>query len=271
MVVAPRHGGPHNPSDREEGVGVSVQLGKGRRPLLQAALNGARRREEHPSLPVTSPELADSAARAVEAGSDSIHFHVRDTRGLESLAAVDVGRALTAMRAAIPATPIGVSTGAWIVPHTEERYRMVSAWTVLPDFASVNFDEPGSELLANMLLSKGIGIEAGVANATAAARLARSGLAGKCLHALVEPQTQELPKALDALREIQSILDGAGIALPWLLHGVDRTAWPLIAEAAARGHGTRVGFEDTLTLPDGSMAESNAVLVQEARRVLEAT
>jgi uncharacterized protein (DUF849 family) len=45
-------------------------------------------------------------------------------------------------------------------------------------------------------------------------------------------------------------------------------AWGLIAEAAARGYGTRVGFEDTLTLPDGSMAESNAV--QEARRVLDA-
>lgn len=238
--------------------------------LLQAALNGARRREEHPSLPITSSELAEAAAKSVAAGAVSIHLHVRDTRGAESLAPEDVARALGALRAAIPGIPIGVSTGAWIVPQTDQRHRLVSSWTTLPDFASVNFDEPGSELLASLLLSKGIGVEAGTANATAAERLAQSGLAGNCLRALVEPQAQELPTALATVRDIESILSKAGVALPWLLHGVDRTAWPLIAEAAARGHGTRVGFEDTLTLPDGSMAESNAVLVHEARRVLEA-
>ncbi len=239
--------------------------------LLQAALNGARRREEHPSLPVTSAELADAAAKSVAAGAVSIHLHVRDTRGMESLAPEDVARALSALRTAIPGIPVGVSTGAWIVPDTEQRHRLVSAWSALPDFASVNFDEPGSELLAALLLSKGVAIEAGAANPAAADRVARSGLAGKCLRALVEPQAQELQTALDTVREIESILTRAGVTLPWLLHGVDRTAWPLIAEAAARGHGTRVGFEDTLTLPDGSMAESNAVLVQEARRVLAAT
>jgi uncharacterized protein (DUF849 family) len=243
---------------------------KGRPALLQAALNGARRREEHPSLPVTSSELADSAATSVAAGAVSIHLHARDTRGAESLAPDDVARAVIALRAAVPGIPVGVSTGAWIVPHTEQRHRLVAAWTILPDFASVNFDEPGSELLATLLLSKGVGIEAGTANTTAAERLAKSGIAGKCLRALVEPQAQELPTALATVAEIEAILTRAGITLPWILHGVDRTAWPLIAEAAARGHGTRVGFEDTLTLPDGAMAESNAVLVQEARRVLDA-
>jgi uncharacterized protein (DUF849 family) len=242
---------------------------RGRRALLQAALNGARRREEHPALPVTSSELADAAAKAVAAGAMAIHVHVRDTRGMESLAGEDVSRALGALRATIPGIPLGVSTGAWILPDTERRHQTVAAWGTQPDFASINFDEPGAELLAALLLSKGIGIEAGVANATAADRLARSGLAGRCLRALVEPQAQELPTALETIRDIESILTNAGLALPWLLHGMDRTAWPLIAEAAARGYATRVGFEDTLTLPDGSMAESNAVLVQEARRVLD--
>ena len=31
---------------------------------------------------------------------------------------------------------------------------------------------------------------------------------------------------------------------------------------------TRTGFEDTLTLPDGSLAESNAALVAAARRIV---
>jgi uncharacterized protein (DUF849 family) len=243
---------------------------KGRRALLQAALNGARRREEHPALPVTSRELADAAAEAVAAGAMAIHVHVRDTRGAESLAADDVARAVSTIRSAVPAIPIGVSTGAWILPHTERRHQTIAGWSTQPDFASVNFDEPGAELLAALLLSKGVGIEAGVANVTAAERLAHSALAGRCLRALVEPQGQELPTALNTIQDIESILTAAGVTLPWLLHGVDRTAWPLIAEAVARGHGTRVGFEDTLTLPDGSRAASNAVLVQEARRVFDA-
>jgi uncharacterized protein (DUF849 family) len=41
----------------------------------------------------------------------------------------------------------------------------------------------------------------------------------------------------------------------------------MIPEAVARGYGTRIGFEDTLTLPDGSMAASNAALIAEARRI----
>ena len=238
--------------------------------LLQAALNGARRREEHPALPLSSRELADAAAQAVVAGATAIHIHVRDSRGTESLAGEDVSRALGALRGAVPGTPIGVSTGAWILPHTERRHQTIAAWTTQPDYVSVNFDEPGAELLAGMLLSRNIGIEAGIANTTAAQRLARSGLANRCLRALVEPQAQELPTALEVIREIEAILSQGGVGLPWLLHGMDRTAWPLIGDAAARGHGTRVGFEDTLTLPDGSMAASNAVLIQEARRVLDA-
>lgn len=244
-------------------------LSTGSRPLLQAALNGARRREEHPALPLSSPELALATTEAVAAGANAIHFHVRDPRGQESLAADDVARALSAMRAAVPGTPIGVSTGAWILPHTDRRHQAIAAWTTLPDYVSVNFDEPGAELLAGQLLSRDIGIEAGISSTIAAQRLAQSGLAGRCLRALVEPQDQDLARALELIREVAAILSRAGITLPWLLHGMDRTAWALIAEAAARGHGTRVGFEDTLTLPDGSMAASNAVLIREARRVLD--
>ena len=48
---------------------------------------------------------------------------------------------------------------------------------------------------------------------------------------------------------------------------MNHTAWPMISEALARGYGTRIGFEDTLTLPDGSMAARNAVLIAEARRI----
>ena len=49
-----------------------------------------------------------------------------------------------------------------------------------------------------------------------------------------------------------------------LLHGVGASAWEFVALAAERGYDTRTGLEDTLTMPDGSIAENNAGLVAAA-------
>ncbi|HET9709855.1 MAG TPA: 3-keto-5-aminohexanoate cleavage protein [Gemmatimonadales bacterium] len=237
--------------------------------LLQAALNGGRRRDDYPTVPWTPEDLARSAADAVAAGAAAIHVHVRDARGVETLEPADIARTVSALRTAVARVPVGVSTGAWIVSNTERRHHLVECWTELPDYASVNFDEPGAELLAELLLRRAIGIEAGVANTIAATRFARSGLAARCLRILLEPMTQDLTAALDVVRDVEGVLDEARIGIPRLLHGVDRTAWPMIGEAAQRGYQTRIGFEDTVTLPDGAPAPSNAALVAAARRVYD--
>ncbi len=235
--------------------------------LLQAALNGSRRRDEHPALPVTSWELATAAAAAVETGAGTVHIHVRDLDGGESIAAADVSRAVMAMRPTIPGIPIGVSTGAWIVPDVDQRYHLVAEWGEGPDYASVNFHERGAEPLAELLLSRAIGVEAGVATVAAAERFATSVLAPRCLRVLMEPREQDLATALHTVAAIEAVLARAGLALPCILHGVGRTAWSMIPEAVARGYGIRIGFEDTLTLPNGTMAASNAVMIAEARRI----
>ncbi len=216
---------------------------------------------------MTSWDLATAAAEAVAAGAAAIHVHVRDPNGVESIAPADVSRAVTALRPAIPGIPIGVSTGAWIVRDTDLRYRLVADWVDLPDYASVNIHEEEAEPLAELLLSRGVGVEAGVATAAAAERFAASTFARQCLRVLMEPQEQDLAAALRSVTAIEAVLTRAGLTLPCILHGVDHTAWSMIPEAGARGYGARIGFEDTLTLPDGSMAASNAVLIAEARRM----
>lgn len=238
--------------------------------LLQAALNGSRRRDDHVAIPWSAAEIARSAAEAVQAGAAAIHVHVRDERGLESLEPEDIARTVRALRAAVPTVSCGVSTGAWIVPNTAKRHRLVECWTELPDYASVNFNEPGSELLAALLLQRQVAVEAGVANTTAATRLARSGLGAPCLRILLEPMVQDFAAALRLVGEVEAILDDAAIAIPRLLHGIDQTAWPMIAEAARRGYQTRIGFEDVVLLPDDSPAPSNAALVAAARSIYDA-
>ncbi len=141
--------------------------------LLEAALNGARDPAAHPALPVTPAALAAAAAESVAAGAGAIHFHVRGPNGRESLAADDVVQALGAVRAAVPRTPVGVSTGAWIVRDPARRLSLIGQWVALPDFASVNFHEEGAVELARLLRSRGVGIEAGLANRTPTRRCGR--------------------------------------------------------------------------------------------------
>jgi 5,10-methenyltetrahydrofolate synthetase len=194
--------------------------------------------------------------------------HVRNPEGRESLAPEDVGRILLAVRAACPGTPVGISTGIWIVASPAERAELAAAWDVLPDFASVNFHEPGAVDLARLLLSRGIGIEAGVFHGEAVLELARSGLLPSSLRVLLEPQEQNFSDALSRVSEIEAALDSAGAPCPRLLHGVEATAWPLLRKAARRGYQTRIGFEDTLVMPDGSSPQGNADLIRAARRLL---
>ena len=176
-----------------------------------------------------------------------------------------MARAVEAVRAAIPATPFGVSTGAWIVPDVKARYEKVAAWKVLPPFASINFNEEGGVALAELLLSRGVGIEAGVGSAEAVSRRSsRAGLANRCLRVMFEPEQQDLRVAVDGVERLEKVLDRAGVKIPRLLHGLNRTAWDLIDAAAKRGYDTRIGFEDVLTLPNGSQAPSNASLVAAA-------
>jgi uncharacterized protein (DUF849 family) len=234
--------------------------------LIEAALNGGRSREEHPAIPQSPAELAQAAKESVAAGAGAIHFHVRAPDGRESIAPEDVAAAVTSVRAAIPGTPFGVSTGAWILRDAALRHKLVSEWTVLPDFAAVNFKEDGAEDLARLLLSRGVALEIGFTDPQGTEAFVARGLAARCLRILLEPQEASADAALENVRAIEAVLDRGGVKLPRLLHGLDATAWKIIDAAIARGLATRVGFEDILTLPGGKLAATNAELVAETLR-----
>ena len=111
------------------------------------------------------------------AGAGAIHVHVRDEDGNESLLDADVANTIDAIRAACPGIPIGIGTGAWIIPDLRHRLAVIRSWRTLPDFASVNLHEAGAAEVIELLLERGVGVEAGIWNAPAAVSLIRSGLA----------------------------------------------------------------------------------------------
>ena len=239
--------------------------------LIKAAINGGRTKAEHSSVPVYPHEQASAVIECLKAGADAIHLHVRSPSGDESLYADDVAHTLMAVRSAAPNAPIGVSTGAWILPDPIERLQAVAAWAVLPDFASVNFSEEGAVELSMLLLSRGINVEAGLSASHDADVLEKSDLAARCIRVLLEPQEQEMASALEIVSEIERVLESGKVEVPRLLHGTEATSWPMMEEAIIRGYGVRIGLEDTLTLPDGVVARDNVELVAEAVRKVRAT
>ena len=232
--------------------------------LIKAAINGGRSKAEHPAVPVTPDEIASDVVYCLNAGASAIHFHTRSQDGFESLASEDVARCLQAVRSVSSTARVGVSTAAWIIPEPSKRLHMVSAWTVLPDFASVNFDEEGALEVSQALLAKGVGVEAGLSNVHAVEQFVSSGLKSRCLRILIEPLEQDVEKARATVKKITAVLHAERIDLPRLLHGFDQTTWNLMADAIELGYGIRVGFEDTLRSADGTLARTNSELVEEA-------
>lgn len=242
-----------------------------RRRILQVCPNGARTRADHPRLPVSPAELAAAVRGAVAAGAEDIHLHPKDRDGTDSLAAPHVAAALTAVRAAVPGIPVGVTTGAWATPDPERRAALVRAWTVLPDHASVNWHEDGADLVADALLDRGVGIEAGLYSGTDAVRRFHAWPSAHRVLRLLAEVTDTDPHTAPAtaaalLAELRS--RSADTPVPVLLHGEDGSAWPVLRLAAAEGLSARIGLEDVLHLPDATPATDNAELVMCASPML---
>ncbi|PRH78509.1 hypothetical protein C6N75_14500 [Streptomyces solincola] len=236
-------------------------------PLLQVCLNGARGAGDSAAVPMTPEAMAESAARAVAAGAAEVHVHPKTPCGQDSVSGRVVAEALAAIRAAVD-VPVGVTTGAWAEPDPVRRVERVRSWSVLPDLASVNWHEPGAEEVAAALLERGVRVEAGVWSGTAGARLlAASPLAPRVARVLVEVVDADPATAPDTARALLADPALASVRAPLLLHGEDGGAWPVLELAVALGLDTRVGLEDTLLLPDGAPARSNAELVTAARRM----
>jgi uncharacterized protein (DUF849 family) len=234
--------------------------------LIKACLNGFREPGAHPALPLSAEELARDAEAVVTVGARALHIHPRDRNGAQSLKAADQAAALSAIRARCPGIPVGVSTAFLIEPDEAQRLQRVREWTILPDFASVNFDEPGTADLCHELLERGIGVEAGLSTVADAQLLCALGLADRCLRILIEVGAEQTVEALAVAAAIVRALDEGHAQAPRLLHGYEDTTWPLVELARYYGYDTRIGLEDTLTLPDGSQAAGNAELVAQAVR-----
>lgn len=231
---------------------------------LQACINGQRHPDEATALPATPEAIVAEAVAAVQAGADSIHLHPKGPDGRDTLAADAVRELVEGIRARVT-VPVGVTTGAWIDPDAISRVRAIDSWTLLPDFASVNWHEDGAEHIAQLLAEKRIGVEAGLYHLAAAEAWARSSHASTCLRAMIElPAELPVHDITSYAAELVHLVTATHPRVPILLHGEDDNCWSAFDHAVDNGYQTRIGLEDTLFLPDHRPASGNAALVRQA-------
>lgn len=235
--------------------------------LLKAAINGGRFAAEHPAIPLTNEEVASATAAAVAAGADVVHSHVRTADGGQSIHPDDVAAWARACRKAAPGVQIGTTTGLWTVESHEQRMEYVATWPedAMPDFASSAFCEPGAAEIAQLIVDRGMVLESAVWSMADVPALLASPTLHQNVRILIEPEDEDPTVAVAVCREVAAALRDAGVTAPILYHGYDETVWPVVQAAIEDGCETRIGFEDGLTMPDGSQAPNNETLVQAVR------
>lgn len=228
---------------------------------VQAALNGNR---EHPTVPRTPDALAKDTLVVVQAGARSVHVHPYNAYGRETLEPQPCAAVLRAIRAACPGIPISVTTSAGIEPDPQKRKALIAAWADLPDLVTANMGEDGILDLCDLLMERGIGIEAGLLSLRDAHLFVQSGIASRCVRAMVEPLDAAPDDAVALAAAIEQVLADGGVQIEQVHHGDGIACWAVNRHAIARGHSIRTGLEDTTVLADGRSVSGNGELVATA-------
>lgn len=234
--------------------------------FLKAAINGGSARTSEHLVPVTTSQIVDDTRAVLAAGADVVHAHVRKADGSQTVEPEAVGEWVRATREVLPAAVIGTTTGLWTVESHQQRMDYLRNWpaSYLPSFASVAFCEEGAAEAARLVLDRGMILESAVWSMADVEPLLCSATLHENVRILIEPETPDPVQAVRECREIAAVLRGAGVKCPILYHGFDSTAWPVLRAAVADGCEARIGFEDGLHLPDGSLARTNTELIRAA-------
>jgi 3-keto-5-aminohexanoate cleavage enzyme len=249
---------------------------------IAVAPNGGRRtKQDHPALPMTAAELAATAAACAEAGAAMIHTHVRDRDGRHLLDADAYRLAIDAIRAAVgDRLVIQITSEALGIYSSVQQMDVVRA--VRPEAVSLALrellpddgHEAGFAQLLGWLRREKIVPQIILYTPEEAARLAalmRRGLI----------PFDDIPVLYVLGRYSAGQRSAPADLLPFLAHDMPRFGhWSVCAfgrrenacvlAAALLGGHVRVGFENNLWMPDGSVAADNASLVAISRQALVA-
>lgn len=237
-------------------------------PFIMVAPTGARRtRVDHPAMPVTLPQILETAVACQAAGADAIHLHVREEDGSHSLDAGRYQEALAELAIATPKMAVQISTEA--VGIFDVADQLACLRTVAPKWASVSIREIArTPELADAVY--GTCHDAGT----------------KVQHILYGPDDIGLlrdwqakglvrPDQIDVIcvlgrytvgqtstpADLDPFLADLAPQTPWMVCAFGPTEHACLHYAAQRGGTLRVGFENSLTNNGGVAHADNAASI----------
>ncbi len=258
--------------------------------IITCAISGAlANRDQCRAIPYTPAEYAAEARRIVDEGGVMIHIHARRPDGTPSHAVEDFRAITEAIRAEVAdAVIVNYSTGA-VGVSVEERVAYLSA--LRPEIAALNmgsmnyakysprrrdfvfkavFANPFDEIIALLQAMTENGVKPehecfDTGHVGSLEPLVDMGLLHPPLHvSFVMGVVGGVPPTT---RNVAAMADNVPEGSHWGVIGISRAQWLLLAAALTLGGSIRVGLEDNLYLPDGTMARSNGDLVAKARQM----
>ncbi len=267
--------------------------------VITCAVTGnLTRPDQTPHLPVTPEEIADACLGAAEAGAAIAHIHVREPgTGAPSMRLDYYQDVVARIRAHNSALILNITTGPGgrFVPsqddpkvagpgttlmNPEERVAHITALT--PDICTLDLNtmNSGGQVVINTpgnvrRMAKVIR-EAGVKPEI---ELFDSGDIA-LLHDLLADGTLSGPALTSFVMGVkygfqpspETVLYARGL-LPAGAHftaiGIGRSTFPMVAQSVLAGGHARTGIEDAVYIDRGTLAPSNAAMVEKARLIIE--
>ena len=250
-------------------------------PKLMVAPNGARKvKKDHPAIPLTTSEIVEVAKSCNKAGAEAMHFHVRDKKGQHVLDSGLYKETLNELEHQVPAMHIQITTEA-VGKYSAADMRKV-AYDVSPPGISIG--------TAELISSRKPEIE----DIKLYKYLTEAGT--RIQHILYQPEDIDLLINLLNKAEIQindswclfvighysgrisypenilpfiKKMEESKISLDWSICAFGKEEINCLHRAVNLGGKLRVGFENSLFMPDGEIAPDNQTKVDAINKLFE--
>jgi uncharacterized protein (DUF849 family) len=254
--------------------------------------------EQTPYLPITPKDIADSALQAADMGAAIVHLHVRDPEtGKPSMELAHYREVVERIRDRNTDVILNVTTGPGgrFVPSDAEpkvagpgttlmapELRVGHIVALKPDICTLDLNtmNSGGQVVINTpknvrkmaAIIKNAGVKPEIelfdsGDIALMQDMIRDGsLTGPILCSFVMGVSYGFQPSPETVLYARSLLpaDAEFTAI-----GIGRHAFTSVAQSYLAGGHVRVGLEDSVYLSKGVLAESNAVLVAKARRIVE--
>lgn len=244
-------------------------------PTIMVAPNGARRgKADHPALPVTIPEIVETARACHAMGAGAIHAHVRDAAEAHVLDAGLYRELIAEMARAVPAMPVQITTeSAGFFTPTQQRALLRE---ITPEGVSIALaemladgDRAAARRSYHALSEAGVAVQHILYDATQVGMLAAEIAAGtvpvsdvQVLYVLGRYSSgQQSDPAM--LATFLDAAQNAGLRPDWAVCAFGQAETACLRYALSQGGKARVGFENNLHMLDGRLAPDNSARVRE--------